>query len=980
MRRFLPCLGSLALLLLASSVALEARPAGVVPSVLHAAIDESRRVTLTGNVHPLARRQQFDQGPAPQDLQMDRMLLVLKRSPEQEAALAQLLIDQQDPGSASFHHWLTPDQFGEQFGLSDDDLAKVTSWLESHGFKINQVSKGRTVIEFSGTASQVEGAFHTAIHKFVVNGERHWANVSDPQIPGALLPAVAGVTTLHNFFAKPQAAVAAGQVVASIKPGSPRPEFGSGGSQALAPADYSTIYNIKPLYQAGVNGSGTVIAIVGRSNINVQDVNSFRSLFGLVANAPQVIVNGTDPGDLGGGEELEAVLDTSWAGAVAPNAHVDLVVSASTNTTDGIFLSEQYIINNNLANVMSESFGDCEANYTKATADTISAMAQQAAAQGITSVVSAGDSGSAGCDDFNTENSASGPVSVNVLASTAYTVAVGGTQFNDNASPSQYWSSQNGTAYSSALSYIPEDVWNANCVGYQCGTGSILSGGGGRSQFVAKPSWQSGVAGIPNDGARDLPDVSLTAAGHDPYLLCVGGSCTPKNGQVQFTGVYGTSASTPSFAGIMALVNQKTGSRQGQANVTLYKLAASSNLGNCNGSNTTGLPPASCIFHDVTVGTNAVPGESGYNTGNETYVAGSAYDLASGLGSVNAANLVNNWTGTSSAPPPVSGASTTLFSPGTTPYQYTPDGAAVELGVKIRSDVSGYVTGVRFYKNSADQSSHSGSLWTSSGVLIATGTFTNETGSGWQQLNFAKPVAITPHTTYVASYHTSSGYYHALNYFSAQGVDSGAIHALRTGVDGSDGLYWYGGGGIFPKLTYQNSNYWVDVVFSATAGITSPSGLFTAGPAVYEYGADTNPVELGVKIRSDVSGHITGIRFYKNPADTGVHTGSLWSSTGTLLATGTFSGESGSGWQQLNFSSPVSIAANTTYVASYHTASGYYHALNFFSNGGFDNGTLHALQDGADGPNSVYAYGSGNIFPIQSYQSSNYWIDVVFSP
>lgn len=648
MKLFLSSFGCIALWAGSNIGLLQARAVGAVPTVITSAVNNGQRITLAGNVHTLARPE-FDRGAAPQDLAMNRMLLVLKRSPQQDAALAKLIADQQDENSPDYHRWLSPEEFGQQFGLSDGDLQKVTSWLAAQGFSIDEVSKGRTIIEFSGTAGQVQNAFGTAIHKFVVNGQEHWANVSNPQIPAALLPAVAGISSLHNFLAQPQVSASADRLSVDVSAGSPRPLLGSGGNQALAPGDYATIYNINPLYTAGITGTGTTIAIVGRTNINPQDVNSFRSVFGLPSNPPHIIVNGTNPGDLGGGEELEAVLDTSWSGAVAPNATIDLVVSATTNSTDGVFLSEEYIINNNLANVMSESFGDCEANYTQSSAAAISSMAQQAAAQGITVVVSAGDTGSAGCDNFNAETSATGPLSVNVLASTAYNTAVGGTQFNDNANPGQYWSSQNSSTLSSALSYIPEDVWNSNCVGASCGSGSILAGGGGKSQFISKPSWQSGVTGIPNDGARDVPDVALTAAGHDPYLLCIDGSCTT-SGQISFTEVYGTSASAPSFAGIMALVNQKTGSRQGVANTRLYSLAASSNLTGCNGSNTSSLPPGTCVFHDVTVGTNAVPGESGYDTTSETYRASSGYDLASGLGSMNAANLVNNWGGVSAAP------------------------------------------------------------------------------------------------------------------------------------------------------------------------------------------------------------------------------------------------------------------------------------------------------------------------------------------
>ena len=408
----------------------------------------------------------------------------------------------------------------------------------------------------------------------------------------------------------------------------------------MAPGDYATIYNAKPLYPS-ITGSGTTIAVVGRTNINVADVLAFRSLLGLPANAPNIIVNGPNPGDLGGGEEAEAVLDTSWAGAIATGATVDLVVSQTTNTTDGADLSEAYIIDNNLGNVMTESFGSCEASFTSAQEAAISSLAQQAAAQGITYTVAAGDAGSAGCDNFDSEPFATGPLSVNGLGSTPYNIAVGGTQFNENGTPSLYWSATNSSTGSSALSYIPEDVWNANCTGASCGKGSILAGGGGASVFFSKPSWQNSVAGIPTDGARDVPDVSLTAAGHDAYLLCLDGSCSGSS--PSFYAVYGTSAAAPSFASIVALINQKTGARQGQLAPELYYLAASESLSGCNGSNTAALPAANCIFRDVTIGANAVPGEANYNTSSETYPATTGFDLASGLGSVNIANLVNFW-------------------------------------------------------------------------------------------------------------------------------------------------------------------------------------------------------------------------------------------------------------------------------------------------------------------------------------------------
>ncbi len=602
------------------------------PDLIKTAIDDKQLTAVARTTHPSARKE-FDQGIAPPSLPMERMLLVLKRSREQQAALTQFLDELQQPWSVNYHKWLTPQQFGERFGATDADIQKVTAWLEGHGFEVKAPEAGRGVIEFSGSAGQVQETFHTEIHHYRVNGVEHWANASDQQIPAALADAVAGVSTLHNFTAAPQSSL--GQAKVSV------PQFSSGGSNYLSPLDYDTIYNVSPLYPA-ITGAGIKIAVVGRTDINITDVTTFRSLMGLPNNPPNLILNGTDPGDLGGGEEAEAVLDTSWAGALATNATVNLVVSATTNTTDGADLSELYIIGHpSIANIMTESFGSCEASLGQAQTLLYTSNAMQAVAEGISYTVSAGDSGSAGCDDFNTETSATGPVSVNGLASTPYNVAVGGTQFNENGSPN-YWSSTNGTYFNSALSYIPEDVWNANCTGSVCGTGSIIAGGGGASTYNTKPSWQTGVAGIPADGARDVPDVSLTAAGHDAYLLCLDGGCNLTTG-AYFTVIYGTSASAPSFASIIALIDQKAGSSQGLINTRLYALAASETLASCNGSNTAGLPAANCIFNDVTVGTNAVPGEANYNTASETYNAGVGFDLASGLGSVNVANLVNNW-------------------------------------------------------------------------------------------------------------------------------------------------------------------------------------------------------------------------------------------------------------------------------------------------------------------------------------------------
>lgn len=641
--------------LLSAPVMAQERAQAVAPSprrpLITQGVDDAKLKVLKGNTHPLARRE-FDLGTAPASLPMERMLLVLKRSPEQETSLRKLMDDQQDKNSPNYHKWLTPEQFGARFGPSDTDMLAIAGWLQSHGFQVG-TTKGRTVLEFSGSASQVQEAFHTTVHKYIVNGEQHWANESDPSIPAALAPAVSGVFTLHNFLKRPRAQMAKEPLLAQLHPGQTKPDltFSDGTTHALGPNDFATIYH-SPAFTGGPSGVGVTIGVVGRSNLynSGQDVNDFASVFACCGRF-QIILNGPDPGDLGGGEEAEATLDTVWAGSAAPGAQVDLVVSASTNTTDGVDLSEVYIIDNNSADIMTESFGSCELHATSTAAEGVAALAEQAAAQGITYMVSTGDNGAEGCDNQNSVTVASSPVSINLLASTPFNVAVGGTVFDENGS-SAYWSTSNNANNGSALSYIPENVWNDSCPASKCGTNAnIWAGSGGSSIYFSKPSWQPlGLTGMPDDNARDIPDVSMTSASHDPYLLCLQASCVPDTqGRFFIYFVWGTSAAAPSFAGTMALVDQQmmntTGTlRQGNANYVLYQLAAaeSSSLASCNSSGTTP-PAATCVFNDVTVGNNAVPGELNYGLPTAAYQATPGYDLATGLGSVNITNLVNAW-------------------------------------------------------------------------------------------------------------------------------------------------------------------------------------------------------------------------------------------------------------------------------------------------------------------------------------------------
>ncbi len=614
------------------------------PVRILAPLDEGARITLRGNVPPQTRHA-ADLGEVAPATPLRRMLLVLKLGDEQDTALRQLIEDQQNAASPSFHQWLTPAQFRARFAPAAEDRQAVTQWLASHGFTIDRISSSGSMIEFSGTAGAVKQAFGTGIHRYLLQGndtapqsELHIANAADPQIPAALAGVVAGVASLNDFRKTPGVhKLGPANRIGNTSTWQPQFTINAQPSAVhyLAPGDFAKIYSTAPLYASGIDGSGQTIAIVGRTNINRSDVQLFRLAFGLPANDPKIILDGVDPGDFeGSSDESEADLDVEWAGAVAPKATIDFVVSQSTDATDGVDLSALYIVDNNLAPVLSTSYGACEASLGATELAFYNTLWEQAAAQGITVVVASGDSGAAACDAAGGLPASKGPA-VNGIASSPYAIAAGGTAFNENGQDANYWSAQNGPDQSSALGYIPEQVWNESCSDItQCGFISLYSSGGGPSAQYPKPPWQN-APGVPNDGKRDLPDISLaSAAQHDGLLLCQDGICiTDSTGAlIQAEVVGGTSAAAPAFAAVMALVNQKTGARQGQANFVLYPLAASQTA-NCNAS---GPPAPGCIFNDVTAGNNTVPGQAGYN-------AAPGYDLATGLGSVNANNLVNGW-------------------------------------------------------------------------------------------------------------------------------------------------------------------------------------------------------------------------------------------------------------------------------------------------------------------------------------------------
>jgi pseudomonalisin len=446
-------------------------------------IDNRATIVRRGDVHPLARAE-YEQGLAPGDMRLERMVLVLQPDAVQQQALEELLAAQQDPGSPDYQRWLTPEAFGERFGVSESDVDQIVAWLRSSGFDVEPVSPARRLIVFSGTADEVATTFHTQIHTYIVNGVKHYANRTAPAIPRALASVVRGVASLHDFHSVPQhyGLRAAPQLGFGFGA-----EWTSGSSHYLTPGDFGVIYDVASLYANSTDGTGQSIAVIGRTNINLSDVQMFRSTFGLPVNNPTVVLNGRDPGFVSG-DETEAALDVEWSGAVAPKAAVKLIASASTTTSDGIALSAQYAVSNNVAPVLTLSYGSCELALGTSGNQFWNSLWQQAAAQGITVLVSAGDSGSAGCDNPSSSKALYGN-SVNALCSSPYSTCVGGTQFNDGASPGLYWSTTNSSSYSSALKYIPEAVWNQS--GSVSGGSGLWGGGGGPSSVYPKPTWPS---------------------------------------------------------------------------------------------------------------------------------------------------------------------------------------------------------------------------------------------------------------------------------------------------------------------------------------------------------------------------------------------------------------------------------------------------------------------------------------------------------
>jgi len=636
------------------------------PARITEPVDESILVSIKGNIHPLAQTR-FDQGVAPESAPTGRVLLVLRRSAARQASLNEYLAALQDRSSPNYHHWLTPTQFGAAYGVGPSDLQTVQSWLQGHGFKIEETPQGRNVIAFSGTIGQLESAFNTSIHSFQINGEHHFANVNDPKIPAALAPVIQGIAHLNDFHPKPLSMRGSTGIYDSSTM-TIKPDFTlfSGTTPLLYtdPADAATIYDtpnaaLNPAYTGTTyDGAGVNIGIVGDSNVSLTDITNYRVAFLgetlSTANIPTVVIDGNDPGQ--NGDQPEGLLDNEIAGGLAPKAKIYFYISSNTDLQSGLFDAIFRAIGDNTVSILNISFGECEADMGTSGNAAILEANEQAAAQGISVVVSSGDSGSATCDSSGSAAAQYG-LAVNGLASTPYNIAVGGTDFDTllHAFATYVDAADSGSApyYRTALKYIPENPWNDstrvntmiadNEALLLQGSTNVIAAGGGSSAVYSKPAFQTALT--PNDSARDVPDVSFLAANglyFASWVVCAdspdyGPDCQTSNGQfvdgARFSGYGGTSTAAPAFAGMLALVEQRIGSRLGQADYVLYQLASST---------------YASVFHDITVGDNSVYCQGGSTdcSGNNFmtgYNAGTGYDQASGLGSIDVANLVANW-------------------------------------------------------------------------------------------------------------------------------------------------------------------------------------------------------------------------------------------------------------------------------------------------------------------------------------------------
>ena len=880
-------------------------------------INENDLQTLTGHVRPFIEAA-TDLGPADDSLQTSPIMLLLSRTPQQQADLDALVDQLHNKKSANYKKWLTPAEFGARFQPADSDVAAVKSWLESKGFTVLDVVPSKTFISFKGTVGQLRDAFHVEMHKVTINGENHVAAVTEPQVPAALAPVIAGLNKLDDFAPKPlvkqfgafKRDLRTGKVTrvegSVTKPTANFTFCDTADSPCvedyeLGPQDFYTVYNENPLLSSGITGAGQTIAVIEEVQVATADVNTFRTFWGLPTypaspNATGGGVNyllGTTSGLSGyascltpvsqasgktSGEESEADIDLQWAGTVAPNAIIDFVACGGTNGGDGSApgaygtdQSAQYIVNYLSSTVVaaSMSYGECEGDLTQTNMNYYNGQWEQFAAEGITPIISSGDGGAEQCYQNSTHATTLAP-SVNGFGDSAYNVSAGGTDFGDlyisdgyTTSPaSTWWNSTNGTGYGSAVGYVPETTWAGYCSGelfasylqkagsttfgtnYNPGaicsksTGSLRSylevvgGAGGVSVYNTIPTWQS-VYGVGQNSVsttyRNIPDVSLFASngwwGHFlPYCESDAYACTLSDYDAGDMGAGGTSFVAPQLAGLMALINQKTGARQGQADYTFYNLAnqeygsistAAASLTACSGSavTTSTAPPSSCYFYDIsndtpslqggtitagnyqpctaadldcykgtgatTYGVNVVPGTTA-TAGILGYTASPGYDDVTGLGSLNINGIVNGWNNAS----PAFASTTTLAAPTTFVTPTTSVNLAASVVANGRGSTVSPAGVVGFYVGSTSGTS----LGTAPVVSSCTGTGSAVSCTGTATLSLSG-AGLTPGTDSVIAYFEGDGANDGPSTSSAKTlkVYGTPVGNLETAIDASTG-------------------------------------------------------------------------------------------------------------------------------------------------------------------------------------------------
>ncbi len=478
-------------------------------------VSSTDRVILRDH-HPSWANAQSDAGALPADMPLQALVLVLSRTPEREQAFEQFLKDQQNPSSPDFHHWLTPVEIGQRFGVSAHDIAAVKSWLESQGLHLDSVSSSMVRIRFSGSASAVGNAFGSEMHYYMVNGEKRISISAEAQMPAALAGVIRSVTGLFTVDIRPLhvSRRAEMSVSDSTREGQVSPAMAAtcGGSPCnfVSPADFATIYQVNPVYQNGVTGAGQTIAIIGRSGVDPADITTFQSRVGLPQVLPNMIVPpggmappppDTTPVSMPSLDQEEATLDVTRAGSIATGATIDLIVSSDAG--GGIEIASEYVVDTTPvpAQIMSISFGACEASAPVNEVQFWDSVFQQAAGEGISAFVASGDAGAAGCDPYNATPPVSQAPSPNLICSSGYATCVGATEFADTANASLYWNSTNSSAFESALSYIPEGAWNEPTTA--SGGFQASSTGGGVSLVIHAQSWQTGP-GVPSPVCRPL--------------------------------------------------------------------------------------------------------------------------------------------------------------------------------------------------------------------------------------------------------------------------------------------------------------------------------------------------------------------------------------------------------------------------------------------------------------------------------------------